>query len=253
MICKICGATSCFKFKGIVLNKYNISYFHCESCGFLQAETPYWLDEAYNSAELKLDTGVISRNQYLSDKTATIIYFLFDRHANYLDFAGGFGILTRTLRDIGFNFFWSDLYAQNLFANGFEYKNEEIELLTTFESFEHFVNPIEEIDKLLNISDNILFSTELLPTPVPEPENWWYYALNGGQHISFYSYKTLKYIATKFNLNLLSNGQNIHLLTRKGISNKKYNILLKSSSLLNYYIKTKMKSKTIEDFNRFAK
>ncbi len=38
----------------------------------------------------------------------------------FLDYAGGYGVFTRLMRDIGFDFYWHDPYTQNLFANGFE-------------------------------------------------------------------------------------------------------------------------------------
>jgi len=70
----------------------------------------------------------------------------------------------------GFNFYHYDPYTQNLFAKGFEYDSQfAINAVTTFETFEHFVNPLEEIEKMLSISKNIIFTTELLPQPIPKP------------------------------------------------------------------------------------
>ncbi len=48
---------------------------------------------------------------------------------------------------------------------------------------------------MLKISRNILFTTTLLPSPMPQPGTWWYYGLEHGQHISFYSLETLQSIA----------------------------------------------------------
>ena len=110
----------------------------------------------------------------------------------FLDYAGGYGVFTRLMRDIGFDFYWHDPYTQNLFANGFEddlKSNSKFELLTAFEVFEHLVNPKEELEKMLRFSDTIVFSTELMPQEIPDPEEWWYYGFNHGQHISFYTRK----------------------------------------------------------------
>jgi len=54
---------------------------------------------------------------------------------------------------------------------------------------------------MLQLSKTIIFSTEILPIPVPKPDDWWYYAFEHGQHISFYSLKTLNILAKKFGLN----------------------------------------------------
>lgn len=157
------------------------------------------------------------------------------------------------MRDIGFDFYWYDPHSINLLARGFETKSKDCkyELVTAFEVFEHFDEPIKEIESMMQFSDNILLSTELLPHVLPKPEKWWYYALEGGQHISFYSYKTLKYIAKKYNMNLCSNGRNYHLFTKnRKINNKIFNLLLKFQRFgLFFYVKRKMESLTFEDMN----
>ncbi|MEJ2506837.1 MAG: hypothetical protein P8Y81_11315 [Ignavibacteriaceae bacterium] len=60
--CKICSSESKYVFSATVLQKYDVKYFHCPECGFLQTEEPYWLDEAYSSAIGAEDTGLIALN-----------------------------------------------------------------------------------------------------------------------------------------------------------------------------------------------
>lgn len=43
MTCKICNQKTKEIFQAKILNKYEIKYFHCEHCSFLQTEDPYWL------------------------------------------------------------------------------------------------------------------------------------------------------------------------------------------------------------------
>lgn len=246
MKCKICESESYEFSRAKILKKYDIAYFRCANCGFIQTEETYWIDEAYQESINVSDTGIIARNIYLGKTTASIIYFLFDRNACFLDYAGGYGLLTRMMRDIGFDFYWHDPYTKNLFARGFEYTGSgEIELITSFESFEHFVNPIQETEKILAISKNLLFTTELLPNP--EPNDWWYYGLEHGQHISFYSMKTLRFIASKYSLNLYSDGKSIHLLTTKKISSKFFKLLCRLNRPVCFYVRRTMKSKTFDD------
>jgi hypothetical protein len=81
-------------------------------------------------------------------QNATDLLFLlkFIKNTVCLDFGGGHGILTRIVRDYGFNFFHYDKYAENLFANGFDGDlSKRYDLVT---AFEHFVNPMNEIEKL---------------------------------------------------------------------------------------------------------
>jgi hypothetical protein len=253
MKCKICDNKTHNIFSAKILDKHNIKYCYCEYCGFLQTEEPYWLKEAYGDLISIIDTGIMARNIDSSKITAVILYFLFNKYGQFLDYGGGYGIFTRLMRDIGFDYYWYDPQSINLLARGFEIKgkNCKYELVTAFEVFEHFVEPIKEFESMLQFSDNILFSTELLPSTLPKPEEWWYYALESGQHISFYSYKTLRYIAQKYNMNISSNGINIHILTRnKKINPKLFNLLLKFQRFgLFFYVKKKIKSLTVDDMN----
>ncbi|PUU88046.1 class I SAM-dependent methyltransferase, partial [Halanaerobium sp.] len=201
MKCKICNNETNFKFKAKVLSKYPVKYYHCDECDFLQTESPFWLDEAYSSSINIEDTGIIARNIGFSKKMTTLLYVLFNTKSNYLDYGGGTGLFTRLMRDIGFEYYWHDPYTQNLFSRGFEYDNQDIKAISTFESFEHFVTPMKDIDKMLKITDNIIFSTNILPYPIPKPDEWWYYGLSHGQHVSFYSVDSLNYIANYFNIN----------------------------------------------------
>jgi len=252
MNCKICNQKTKQIFTANILKKYDIKYFNCQNCGFLQTEEPYWLDEAYSESINISDTGYMQRNIYLSHKLTILLTIFFDKNAKFLDYAGGYGVFTRLMRDIGFDFCWNDKYTANLFARGFEYDtNDTIEAVTSFESFEHFVNPLEEIENMLQISKNIIFSTELLPTPIPKPQDWWYYGLEHGQHISFYSKKTFEFIADKYNLNYVNLG-NLHLLSDKKISSLKLNILKFSRFGLHKLLARKLKSKTWEDYLKIS-
>lgn len=251
MKCKICKKENNSLFTAKILNKYKVQYYYCEKCGFLQTEEPYWLDEAYRESINISDTGMMSRNLNLAKNTTNVINIFFDRSAKFLDFAGGYGIFTRLMRDIGFDFYWNDKYSENLVARKFEYaSNENYELLTSFESFEHFDNPIDEIENMLKISKNIFFSTELFYGKPPTTSEWGYYGLNHGQHISFYSLNTLHFIANKYNLNLYSNGKTIHLMTEKKLNNLLFKLVLKLNRLGLFHITRRLnRSKTLSDWN----
>lgn len=247
--CLICGSIVNHAFSALILNKYEVEYYRCPNCSFMFTENPYWLNESYKEPINKSDTGILQRNIDLANKTRRILFYLFDYKKTFLDFGAGYGFLVRLMRDKGFNFLWADAYAENLVSRGFEFTNETIELITTFETFEHFYNPLNEIEKMLKISTNILFTTLLYPTPIPSPSEWFYYGLSHGQHISFYQLKTLRIIAQKYNLKIYSNGTDFHLFTSKKIRNFKWIIINNDlfSSVLDLYSKNKLLSKTWED------
>ncbi|MGA7103929.1 MAG: methyltransferase domain-containing protein [Candidatus Deferrimicrobiaceae bacterium] len=250
MRCRVCGKQNPITFRARILNRYDVAYFHCDHCGFLQTEEPYWHEEAHEDPINRLDTGILVRNLYLADVTSGILFFLFGRNAKCLDYAGGHGILTRLLRDRGFDCAWHDKYAINVFARGFEYQDvvQGIGVVTCFEAFEHFPRPMEEIEQMLGISRNIIFSTELIPSSPPPPDQWWYYGLEHGQHVSFYSLRTLRFIAKTYNLNLLTNGKFVHMLTEKNKGARLFSILVGLSPYgLGKLPRLFMKSKTSHD------
>lgn len=217
MKCKICDCDTQKQFEHIVLNKYNVSFYRCGNCEFLQTEEPYWLAESYNEPINRTDTGYITRNVYLSKKALGLFFVLFRNKGSYVDFAGGHGILTRLMRDYGLDYYWDDKYTPNLFAQGFEYsKGKKYTGATCFECFEHFSSPLPDIEKILDSIDTLFFSTRLLPEKLPEMD-WEYYSFGHGQHIAFYSKKTLEYIASKYSMNFYTNGDNQHVFTKKKI------------------------------------
>jgi len=221
MKCKICSSDTSAFGSATLLNKYDVHYYRCDHCGFVQTEAPYWLEEAYQTAVARSDVGLVRRNVTFAVVSRAIISFLFDLKAAFVDYGGGYGLFVRLMRDAGFDFYWIDKYCPNLFAKGFEAHpgsgEGRYELLTAFEVFEHMVHPLEEIEQMLRLSKNILFSTELIPREEPKPGEWWYYAPEDGQHISFFTLDSLAAIGKKFRMNLYSNGRTLHLLTPKKI------------------------------------
>ncbi len=219
MKCKICYKKSKKIFNSKVLEKYSVDYFKCCNCGFIQTEKPFWLNLSYKIPIGKQDSGVIERNVYFSQIVSPILKIFFKEKKCFLDYAGGYGIFTRLMKNKGFNFYWVDKYTENIFSKGFEYKKQKIDLITCFECFEHFEEPIKEIEKMLKLSKTIIFSTRLIPKEIPE-KNWEYFMFDTGKHIALYSKNTLKFIAKKYGLNTYSIG-NLHIFT-----DKKINILL---------------------------
>jgi hypothetical protein len=134
-----------------------------------------------------------------------------------VDHAGGYGILVRLLRDAGIQAEWSDKYCENILARGFEATREKCDLLTAFEVLEHMVDPVSEIERMLDDAKTVLLSTELIPTSVAPSKNWWYLAPEHGQHIGFFRRATLTTIAAKLGCYCESYGYSIHIFSRRRI------------------------------------
>ena len=197
-----------------------MQYYRCNACGFICTEEPYWLQEAYSEAITGSDIGLVRRNCRLAVIAGTLIPLFFGSGGLFLDYAAGYGLFVRLMRDRGLDFRWYDSYCSNLFARGFSGSvagDQTYRLLTSFELFEHLSDPLGEIGRMLTLSRTILFTTELVPPGCPKPGEWWYYGLEHGQHVSFYTKKSLQVIAERFQLHLASNGKSMHLLSDRRV------------------------------------
>lgn len=228
MKCNICQSLAEKVFEKKILKKYNANYFRCKNCGFLFTEDPYWLDEAYEERIKGIrDTGMVQRNIDISDMISRIIHKYFDSNGTFIDYGAGTGLFVRLMRDRGFEFYYDDPYAKNIFSRCFEAKkhnkiDEKNELLTAIEVFEHSADPTGDVKEMFKYSESIFFTTELQPMN-PINLEWWPYLLpDSGQHVSFYTMKSLEKIATNYSANLHSDGKSTHLLTRRVIKNFKF-------------------------------
>ena len=229
--CKICGTETEHCFDGLILRKYSLAYYKCTHCGFIQTDSPFWLEEAYSSAITKQDIGLIARNLYIAPILSSLIKKYYRKNGKFIDFGGGYGILTRIMRDKGFDFKQYDTYCDNIFADGFNVaaprQIPDYELLTAFEVFEHLVDPLRELEGMLKWSSSIFFSTELQPPNINSLGDWWYIMPETGQHIAFYTIKSLQIMAEKNGLNFYTNGFNLHLFTKIKINSSVFKIITK--------------------------
>lgn len=200
--CRLCGAEAPRVGHQRVL-RHDVSYYACPHCDLLQTEAPYWLDEAYSSALTLLDVGVALRGQITVALTHALIRVLGIRYdAPCLDFGGGHGLFVRMMRDRGYDFRWADRYAQNDFARGFEGDpTARHELLTTFEVFEHLADVGGELERIFAPRHRYVLASTVLHQGYHD--DWFYLIPETGQHVAFYSARTMRAIAERFGYSVI--------------------------------------------------
>lgn len=230
--CPICLSTSrfhdavdfnksCEEARGQFLESsgLQVKYFLCDTCGFCFApeiaawEKSKFEEKIYNDDYLAVDPEYVETRPLAN---ADLICRCFSSNAiRHLDYGGGSGLLSQTLRNRGWDshsydpFVDEDLKIDTL---------GKFELLTAFEVFEHVPdvnNLVIELVSLMATESMILFSTlvsdgEILPK---KPLSWWYAAPRNG-HISLFSTGSLRVALMRHGLTLVSFSPGLHAAFR---------------------------------------
>ncbi|MFH0909275.1 MAG: class I SAM-dependent methyltransferase [bacterium] len=225
--CRACGNPTSEHGRAVILSRHNATYWRCTSCGYIQTDVPWWLDEAYGEAIAASDVGLVSRNLEYAEITRSLIHACFNTDSQFVDYGGGYGLLVRLLRDAGLDFRRYDPLCRNILAQGLDAAPGEepsCNLVTAFEVFEHLVDPVDGLSRMLQFSRNVFLSTLLVTDPAPAPGAWWYYCLETGQHVGLFTLKSLHALAQRFELNFVSDGVRLHLFTERSIPSWKFRI-----------------------------
>jgi len=213
--CRLCSAPLEPFADGTVLGSRRVSYVRCTSCRSVFLPDPTWLDEAYSSAISALDVGLLERCIQLANVTTALIAAERLSGGIFLDFAGGYGTLTRLMRDRSLDFRHDDPLCENVFAQGFNASlDRRYDLITAFEVLEHLADPVQTLAPVAALTDFLLVTTQVLPEPAPRPGEWDYFAEDTGQHITFYTVDGLRALGKELDFELTSSGRLVHLFHR---------------------------------------
>jgi hypothetical protein len=190
--------------------------FRCRTCSLRLFPEPTWMDAVYAEPISALDIGLATR----CINHARIVEALvraegLQRRAG-LDWGGGYGLLTRLLRDRGIDMHHFEPYAQNLFADGFAAEpGRPWGFVSAVEVFEHLADPMIMLGTLPATVPLIVVSTVLVPEGMADLSDWWYIGAPTGQHITFYTVEALQALADRLGYRLTSDRRSVHLLHRE--------------------------------------
>jgi hypothetical protein len=200
-----------------LLQRHTVGFSLCRTCGLLQTEAPYWLEEAYAAPIADTDTGIMQRNLENARFLDMLLRYAFEATGSFVDVAGGYGILTRLLRDRGYDVLRSDKYCPNLLAEGHEpHEGLRARALFAFEVLEHVHDPLAFVEGEFQRYGcrSLVFSTQTYGDQVPDAD-WWYYSPETGQHISFYQRRTLQTLAQRLGCAYFCVHSGLHLFTER--------------------------------------
>ncbi len=199
-----------------------IYYYACEVCGFCFApEFVQWTLADFETRIYNDDYAAVDPD-YLSIRPSNNAKALIDAFGarkdgiRHLDYGGGNGLLSRLLKEAGWNSTSYDPFvdrATKLRDLG------TFNLITAFEVFEHvpdIKDLINNLSALLDTDGLVLFSTLLNDGNIHSKNRltWWYASPRNG-HISLFSSESLRRLANQVGLNYHAFTPGFHALLKE--------------------------------------
>ncbi len=199
----------------------DVELYGCARCGSFEFPDPDWLDAAYADPIASIDIGLPSRCLAVAQLAEAIIRTERPAPERYLDFGGGYGLLTRLLRDRGLDMRHHDPYARNLFAQGLEGAlDEDYGAITAVEVVEHLTDPAALLRELRQRTGLVVIGTQLVPPGMTDLRDWWYLIPDLGQHITFLTRRGLDELAARTGFQVTSDGVGTHVLSARPLSRR---------------------------------
>jgi len=197
MTCKICKQETYI----IYDEQFQIEYHRCKNCGFIYEDPAYHI--SFNDEKKEYDT----HNNSIEDEGYVNMFkrFMesfehFVEKKNVLEYGSGpEPVFSEVLRRSGYDVTSYDPF----YLPDESYLDKTYDVITSTEVFEHFVEPIQEIEKLIGLlnKDGILAIMTQFPKDDAHFKNWWY--RRDKTHISFYTVETFKWIAEQYGLEVV--------------------------------------------------
>jgi hypothetical protein len=209
--CNICECRASHFVTIRIMGRHDAEYCRCTSCGFIFATNPYWLQESFSTELNRLDIGSVDRCLVVSSFVEVVIRSLRLTAGRILDWGGGYGLLTRLLRDRGLDTRFYDPYTSPLFVgDAIAASDENFDLTVMGEVMLHITHPVETLREVLRRSDYLLFTAVVAPPDVSS--DWWYFMPDSGQHVAIHSRDSIAALGKVLGVSVTSDGRFFHLL-----------------------------------------
>lgn len=217
--CPIDGLAMQHAFDHAVLNRHMAAYYQCGTCGLLQVGDPHWLEDLYKQEITDLDPWVGIRNVINARRLEPILWMLFPQRSIFVEDACGYGLLTRLMRDAGFEFYGEDPYCKPIFCERFPPPRDvRATAVLAIEVLEHVMDPVAFVrSRLAHYRTDVMIASTSVFSGAPPDPSWPYYAFQTGQHVTLYQTRSLAALAGVLNLHYHRLGSDLHLFSRVAI------------------------------------
>lgn len=197
-----------------LLKKIDNEYYQCSTCNAYVKDEVLWYStdkEKHHYEQHNNDINDLGYQKF----TAPVTNFIVDHLSNDslgLDYGCGKGpVITEQLKKKGYKI---DLYDPYFYPNE-TYLNKSYDYIFSCEVFEHFYNPKDELIKLKNIlkKNGLLIVKTHLFIDQADFTNWYY--RKDQTHVFIYTYKTVEYIAKKYNFEIITLEEKLFILKNK--------------------------------------
>jgi SAM-dependent methyltransferase len=193
MICTLCNTH--------LTNKVDRTYFICSTCGAYVKDQRFYLSPAKEKGRYEEHNNDVNDFRYQQFTAPITEYVLNNFNSSHvgLDYGSGTGpVISKQLIDRGFKI---NLYDPFFYPNT-DYVKTKYDFIFSCEVFEHFYQPKQEIEHLLNLlkaNGKLIVMTHVYDHS--KPFKTWYYR-NDPTHVFIYTEKTVRHVSEMFNLKI---------------------------------------------------
>lgn len=188
-------------------------FLECNNCHGIYRHHIFYLSREEEQKRYETHNNDVNDDRYrqfVSPITNCVLRDFRPEHTG-LDFGAGTGpVISKILKENGYNIAQYDPF----FINSKHLLQQQYDYIVCCEVIEHFQNPASEFNLLrgmLKPDGQLICMTHIYDHKIPFP-NWYY--KNDPTHVFIYQQPTIEYIATQFNLHLLTS--EVRLIVWKG-------------------------------------
>ena len=212
--CPVCAGDSGVVLQYTVLDHHPARLRQCSGCGFAWVMDPVWLEDSFGAELNNLDIGAVDRCSVVLDFVEVLIRREKISAGTFVDWGGGYGLMTRMARDRGLDFRNFDPFVKQLFAGPAQLETMvPADLVVASEVFLHLPDPVAALGDLIASGSRVLLTAVVL-NGVPE-KDWWYLMPSTGQHVAFFTPGSLREMARRTGSTLATDGRFFHVFSRE--------------------------------------